>query len=111
MTKKHEKINIKQLVLQSSIDMLDGDLDETINWLHSCRSDMYSNYEIETEFDENYASIRVYGFRLETDEEFDKRIGKYAEIKKCAKKAKEEKKNKELKELERLAKKYKKRII
>jgi len=72
----------------------------------------YIRFELEGEshYDESFG-IKVYGVRMETDEEYDKRIEKVKKAseasKLAAKKKMENLKEKELKELKRLQEKYK----
>lgn len=119
--KKDNKKIIKNEVKKflQTIDMDDRDVDHLIDELQEikkeCKKDGFFKFFTECEATYDYSSeYGIYGVRLETDEEFEKRVERNkkqkASAKKAAKKREENKKAKDLETYKKLHKQYKGKI-
>lgn len=100
--------------LLCSEDALSGKIDDIISKLQSIKKDLaakgYRNLEITLHTGHENVDYSITGKRIETDEEFKRRLKRQEAQKKARKVAREKKKERELAELARLKKKYEKKL-
>ncbi len=89
----------------------DDGIDSLINSLqgakHSEKSGEWSELSVDWNSDDDYqTTVRIKGYRLETDKEYNKRMQELEKASNLKKKMKEDKEERDKKEYERLKKKF-----
>lgn len=102
-----QKLRISELI-ESDFDF-SGDLKSIIEDLNSIMEG--SNYiehysKTDCGYGDVYDMFNIYGYRLETDKEHEKRVNVYLKEREEKKKSKEESKERQIEQLKKLIKKY-----